>query len=186
LNFSLARALWRPSGQNGPSLHRVISEAAFQKKELAAHDPFELLLRSVVSYNLTRNYKVKPPFILVLSTLVVPEAGYSGPAPSVVILTLGLAREDSPCRTSRLTYVLLNELEANTTASIGDRRGPLPSDTDSSTWSAASRPLPASSVPALRSAHGRPGGRLGGSGEGGVAGRSRRLGVYRMNWVESR
>ncbi len=30
MNFS--RALWRPSGQNGPSLHRVINEAAFKKK----------------------------------------------------------------------------------------------------------------------------------------------------------
>jgi hypothetical protein len=30
LNFS--RALWRPSGQYGPSLHRVINETAFQKK----------------------------------------------------------------------------------------------------------------------------------------------------------
>ncbi len=32
LNFS--RALWRPSGQNGPSLHRVINETAFQKKKV--------------------------------------------------------------------------------------------------------------------------------------------------------
>jgi hypothetical protein len=31
LNFS--RALWRPSGQYGPSLHRVINETAFQKKK---------------------------------------------------------------------------------------------------------------------------------------------------------
>ncbi len=53
---------------------------------------------------------------------MVPEAGYSGPAPSVVILTLGLAREDFPCCTSPLTYVLLNELEASAAASI-DRRG---------------------------------------------------------------
>ncbi len=27
-----SRALWRPSGQSGPSLHRVINEAALQKK----------------------------------------------------------------------------------------------------------------------------------------------------------
>ena len=34
------------------------------------------------------------------------------------MLTLGLAREDFPCCTSPLTYVLLNELEASTPASI--------------------------------------------------------------------
>jgi hypothetical protein len=27
-----SRALWRPSGQNGPSLHRVINETALKKK----------------------------------------------------------------------------------------------------------------------------------------------------------
>jgi hypothetical protein len=30
LNFS--RALWRPSGQYGPSLHSVINQTAFKKK----------------------------------------------------------------------------------------------------------------------------------------------------------